>query len=460
MANVISQAVDERAAGEGAASLPAERALLETVRRVMRRPVGWRALAVHVSRLPERRPYHGRIARALLEEAAPRVDGQIHALSNGDLLLFCRQDARALRGLVSALERLFPETLVSLWSLESEALSLIAYAAGRLTESVSAPSPPPLAGKAQGPGRLFDPAPAPADAPPLGALVRRESGVRLAQGRMTLGFRDWRVDPALLAASETGREEADPALLRYRLGGLDGDLLAALTAAAGTGLPLDPVPHRAGAPAWPGGAAPPPLHLHLSLAGVMAADFPRLAALCQESGVALAIIIAFEEACADPPMLEAARRVIAAAGALFGLGGIQAETFSCAAPAALGPDFLVLDFSPALAERSARDCARLFYPLGGDQVVLSGADGEAALAWGVGRGITLFQGRHVAAMAAAARMFACPSARHCTLGQCIARAAAAAPEGRFGCAEPAMLDGAGPPSDPGPPSDQHDGPAA
>jgi hypothetical protein len=141
-AGVIAQAMEERAAGEGVASLPAERALLEAVRRVMRRPAGWRALVVHVSRLPERRPYHGRIARALLEEAAPRVDGQIHALSSGDLLLFCREDARALRGLVAVLERLFPENLVSLWSLENEALSLIAYAAGRLSEATQVSSPP------------------------------------------------------------------------------------------------------------------------------------------------------------------------------------------------------------------------------------------------------------------------------------------------------------------------------
>ncbi len=443
MAQVISQAMDERMAGEGMASLPAERALLETVRRVMRRPAGWRALAVHVSRLPERRPYHGRIARALLEEAAPRVDGQIHALGNGDLLLFCRQDARALRALVAVLERLFPETLVSLWSLESEALHLIAYAAGRLTEATNAP-PPAAAGKIQNLDRLFDPpAVSAAESPPLGALMRRESGIRLAQGRMERAFRDWGIDPARLIAWDAAGAGADPALLRHRLGGLDGDVLAALAAAAGTGLPLDPVPHRASPPAWPGGT-PPPLHLHLSLAGVMAADFPPLAALLQESGVGLAIVIAFEEACADPPLLAAARRVIAASGALFGLDDIHAETFSCAVPAALGPDFMVVDFSPALVERTARDSTRLFYPLGGDQVVLRGADDEAALAWGVGRGITLFQGRHVAAMAAAARMFACPSARHCTLGQCIARAAAADPEGRFGCAEPALLDGARP----------------
>ncbi len=437
---MIAQAMEERAAGEGVASLPAERALLEAVRRVMRRPAGWRALVVHVSRLPERRPYHGRIARALLEEAAPRVDGQIHALSSGDLLLFCREDARALRGLVAVLERLFPENLVSLWSLENEALNLIAYAAGRLSEATQVSSPASLAEKSPGFGRLLDPPPTP-DPPPLAALMRRESGIRLARGRMTLAFRNWRLDPALLAGWDAGGTGADPALLRHHLGSLDGDVLAALIAAAGTGLPLDPVPHRAHFSAW-AGEPPPPLHLHLSLAGVMAADFSSLASLCRENGVALAVVLAFEEVCADPKTLEAARRVIATSGALFALDGIHAETFACAAPAALGPDFLILDLSPALAERSARDVSRLLYPLGGDQIVLRGADDEAALAWGVSRGISLFQGRHAAAMAAAARMFACPSAQNCSLGQCISRAAAAAPEGRFGCAEPALLDGA------------------
>ncbi len=433
MAHVMAHGISETGVGEAMASLPAERALLETVRRVLRRPAGWRALALHLSRLPERRPYHGRIGRALLEEAAPRFDGQIHALSNGDLLFFCREEGGALRGLVALMERLFPETLISLWPLESEALHLVAYTAGRLTESGgAAPSPPARPEAAE---RLLT-NPALSELPDPAALVQRENGIRLAQGRMELAFRDWRIAPDRLSAAQ---DSGDPALLRHHLGALDHDLLVALRESAGTGLPLDPVPHRAVHPAWP--APPPPLHLHLSLAGVLSKEFPPLAALCRESDVPLAVVLAFEEACADARALEAGRAVIAANEARLVLDGVRCETFSCAAPAALAPDGLVIDVGPALAGLAAHECRRLFHPLGGDQVILRGADDEAALAFGLAAGIILFQGRHVAAMAAAARMFACPSARNCTLGQCMTRAKAAEPEGRFGCAEPALLDG-------------------
>ncbi len=426
------------ARGEGRTALPAERTLLEDVRRVLRRPAGWRVLVLHLSRLPERKAHHGRIARALLEEAAPRFDGQIHGLGNGDLVFFCREEAGTLRGVTMVLARLFPETLISLWPLESEALTLVAYAAGRLAEAVAP------AERIAAPTSTTSPASEPAqDAaissewPDFGALMRRETAIRLAHGRMTLAFRDWRADSTYLSAVAG----ADPALLRHHLGALERDLLATLHAGAGTGMPLDPVPHRAIHPAWPD-QLPPALHLHLSPASVFTDEFAHLAALCRGGGVDLGVAIAFSDACIDAKTMERARAAIAEAGALFVLDEVRAETFSCAAPAKLDPDLLVIDYGPALADLSAHDCARLFHPLEGAQVVLRGADDEAALAFGLARGISLFQGRHAAAMAAAARMFTCPSARQCTLAACMTRAAAASPEGRFGCAEPALLDGA------------------
>src|ERR1019366_417693 len=76
----------------GAALAGSERQLLDAAQRLARRPQGWTALALHLSRLrpPAPRPHHRRIAQAMLQDAARRHDGQVHALRNGDIVLLCR----------------------------------------------------------------------------------------------------------------------------------------------------------------------------------------------------------------------------------------------------------------------------------------------------------------------------------------------------------------------------------
>jgi len=418
---------------EIAASQPAERALLETVRRVLRRPSGWVALVLHLSRLADRRPYHGRIARALLAEAVPRGGGEIHALSNGDLLLFCdAQEPSPAR----LLERLFPPALISSWRLETDALDLIAYAAGRLTEMPVTPPPPTPHAAAEPAARvpeLFTERDAIAPQMVAG-LFHRQSGLRLIQGGMQLAFRDLTPDLARLAARAPEAEGAfsDTALRRHYLAALDPPLLAALSAALGSFSPLDIAAPRLEAT----------LHLPLSLPGVLSEGFAHLAAQSRRAGVRLGIKLDLAEALTDAVALEAARGVIAEAGARFVLAGVTAATLACFTPVALAPDLLLLDYSPDLAAMTP-DAARLFGPRGPAHVALRQADSEAALAWGVAHGISLFQGRHVEAMLGAARMLGCPDARACTLGQCIARAGALEPAGRFGCTRPALLDGIG-----------------
>lgn len=424
---------------EIAASQPAERALLETVERVLRRPSGWVALVLHLSRLADRRPYHGRIARAVLAESAPRAGGQMHVLSNGDLLLFCDAGEPSPARL---LERLFSSSLISTWRLEDDALDLIAYAAGRLTEAAGGSMPgaqragtEPLVRVPEFRVPDFFAERDAISAPMIAGLFRRQSGLRLIQGGMQLAFRDLAPDLTRLPVSDPASEITlhDGALRRHCLAVLDPALLGALSAALGSFLPLDIAASRLTA-AWH--------HLPLALSGVLSEDFARFAAQSRRAGVRLGVVVDLAEALTDPGALEAARSVIAQAGARFVLGGIGAATLACFTPASLEPDLLLLDYSPDL-EGLRAEAEQLFAPHGPAHVALRHADSEAALAWGVARGITVFQGRHVDAMLGAARMLSCPDARACTLGQCINRAAAAEPAGRFGCTRPALLNGLG-----------------
>ena len=112
-------------------------------------------------------------------------------------------------------------------------------------------------------------------------------------------------------------------------------------------------------------------------------------------------------------------------------------------PAALAPDLVKLDWHPTVPE-GARTLDEAVAALGPDRVVLARAETEAALAWGLARGIRRFQGRHVDAMLAAQRIGACSYGRGCTLRQCNERATATGPGGQAGCLNPALLDAAAP----------------
>lgn len=81
-------------------------------------------------------------------------------------------------------------------------------------------------------------------------------------------------------------------------------------------------------------------------------------------------------------------------------------------------------------------------PLGVDKVLLARCDSEAAIQWGLERGIQRFQGRYVDAMLAAFTMATCDKAAACTLQQCIARHAVVTGPLRLECGNNDMLDSA------------------
>ena len=377
----------------------------EAIRRAMRGPAGRAALLLPAPPEPGRR----RIVLALLEDAGRARGGAV--LQAGDTLLLTDALGHDADRAAATIERLFgaaPERL----DPAMDAARLLA-----LPAPVPAPAapPPPAAGGLE---RLADEAPLP-------ALLRRDGVMLLAPGqKRRLALIRLRL-PRRALAPHLGPAGADPDLARHARDRLRARILASLA---------DPA-QRDG---LLGGA--PPVPLLLDLPARLLPDAPPGNEDDAPGAPALFAALSAGEALAQglPARHAALRRV----GWGLAVRGLDAAALSLLAPEALPADLLLLRWSPALIARTPTAALRRIDP---DRLVLTGVDGEQALEWALALGISRFSGPWIATLQAATRMAACPHAGACTRAQCAARGAAATPEGRAGCAAPALLAGFLPP---------------
>lgn len=484
--------------------------LADALDREARAPQGRFAVVVRLSRLPPPgpRPYHRRVARALLEDCAQRHGGQVLQLASGDLVLLAHAPSLAATEPQTAVDtpQALPALLARLLHLDGDeaggpVTTLVTLAEGHdqlralLDEPAHAdPHSDPHsddeeepAGRPRNPfaGRLSPGFPpltpgglAPVPAGGIAQLLRVQTTARLPpRGAPPTApilpvHRAPAIEPGLLAAHlaahqpsrgpearnlpsrgpEAGSLPTDPWLRQHLADALGRSLLAALQAEWGGGGPLDAAPRP----------FVPPLLLRLPLALIATPAFADFAAL-PHGEAPPSVAIAMAEAAADPAAWVAARTRLAAAAMPLVLDGLSHHALVLARPEALGADMLVLPWSTALprlpAARQA-EVAAAIARIGPDRFLMTGADGEAALRWGRAAGIQLFQGNHVEAMLAATRLLACPgpgSRREsgsepvslddhpCGLRACTGRGTAATQSGRAGCIRPDLLDRAIPP---------------
>lgn len=416
--------------------------LRDAVRRALRsKQQRWVALALHLSRLPPPapRPHHTRIARAVLDDAASRREGQLFTLLNGDLvLLFPASDGGV--GLSTTLAQLFapdapdPTLLLSRWLLPADTEQLFAFldALPMLTTAPLTLEPDAhlstvaQLSKAVEPGRVRD-------------LLERQTGILVAMSgssRVVPLFREIRFSQAALEAraAASGHVTADPFLFRHLIAKLGNGMLAAATAdlqADGSMLGW----------AREGRFA---LHINMSMEAVLSPSLLELAEAAETSGARIAVEIALVEACADADQFVRARERLRTLGFGLVLDDVSHHALLVTRPAALEPDLLKLDWTRQLPQAGDLLDAAL-RAMGAARIVLQNADTEEAMRWGVARGIRRFQGRHVDNILAAGRIAACPEAAMCTLRKCAERESATTASGRSGCGNLPLLD-AGMPS--------------
>ncbi|PKU22763.1 hypothetical protein [Telmatospirillum siberiense] len=96
------------------------------------------------------------------------------------------------------------------------------------------------------------------------------------------------------------------------------------------------------------------------------------------------------------------------------------------------PDMMEGEHGAAMAEAIAT--------IDTDKILLARCDSEAAIGWGLNRGIARFQGRYVDSMLSAYTMQSCDKAGACTLAQCTGRHAVISGPLRDECGNNDMLD--------------------
>ena len=411
-----------------------------------------------------------------MQDTAARHDGHVFALRNEDLVLLCRAAdrtpiasaadgaAEALRGSVAhphalpdimgrLLQADIPNgaALVSVWRLETQGDQLMAYAAGCLTSQDDALQPED---NASGQTEMVDAIGSLVGTAAISDLMQRQTAVLLPGASDPAGptprplFREVTFSVAALEAriAATCNAGADPFLFRHLAARMDQRMLEVLCEQIGSGGPLDvalPSSRPNGPLATETAAAPPMLHLNLTLPGMLSPAFHRFVAACATAGAALGVEVSLIEAVADPQRFARARDFAQETGLILVLDGVSHLSMLIARPARLRPDLLKLDWSPRLIDLPAHEQASIAEALAEidpARVVLHRAETEAALRWGLSQGIRRFQGRHVDAMLGASRIVGCAQAPRCTLRQCIERAGATGAAGRAGCQNMALLD--------------------
>jgi hypothetical protein len=430
-------------------------------------------VVVRLSRLPPPgpRPYHRRVARALLEDCAQRHGGQVLQLSAGDLVLVAPAPpappagARAAEAAGSPLA--LPGLIARLLHMEEQGSEPAAFAvslaegaerlrallddtaAPHLDDDAVARPRNPFAGRlSPGFAPLAPDAVTRLLAGGAAELLQRHAVARLpTRGEPAALVRPVHqmlaVDAGQLAARLAHRADgqgqagmelpADPWLARHIDAELGQAVLGLLHQAWGSRTPADAAPR-------PGAS---PLLLRLPLAVLTGEGFAAFAALPHGASPP-AIAVAIAEAAADPRGFDEVRTMLRAAGMPLVLDGLTHHALVLARPEMLEPDLVALAWSsalPRLADARREEVAAAIARIGPARMLLTGADSEPALRWGRAMGIQLFQGAHVDAMLAATRQLSCPHASVCGLRACTQRALAATAVGRAGCARPDLLDG-------------------
>lgn len=402
------------------------------------------ALVLHLSHLATPRAHHRRIARAILDDAVQRLQGELFALRNRDLVLIL-PPVLGVEVLSSQLARLFridqptASALLSAWPAGGD--EMLAYATARLQDPPAAERVEPIGRPAAvdetlaliGTARLTD-----LTQRQVGVAISGEAGSdeavsgkavsdKAGMPRLRPAYTEIMVALSVLRSrlAAVGQAEADPYLFRHLAGQLDGRMLLAVEKAVREG-----------------GAPPLPVHLNLTIGGVLSPGFERLAAGLATAGGSLAVELPLLEACGDPAGFARARDCLRAANVALVLDGVSHQALAITNLASLEPDWIKLDWSEGMAGHAPTldGLARL----GVHRVVLARVETAAAVAWGMRHGIPVFQGRHIDGLLAAARVGACPAAAGCVARQCQERATATGAAGRAGCTNPALLDAAAP----------------
>ncbi len=180
--------------------------------------------------------------------------------------------------------------------------------------------------------------------------------------------------------------------------------------------------------------------VNLNLETVLSPEFADFAAAVeQHSGISVEIQVL--DALADSRRYFDAKARLREAKQQIAIDGLNELTLQFMDVAQFDADLYKLNWSPEMRESERSETVlQALRPLEMGRLLLARCDSESAIQWGLGHGITRFQGRYVDSMLAAYTMAICDKSAACTLGQCIARHGVLSGPPRHECGNLQMLD--------------------
>jgi hypothetical protein len=430
--------------GDGPEIVTQESLMLGAAERIARIRDGRVAVQMHLSRLrpQNRQDGHVRIAMRMLEPVVNAYRGQMFLLSTSDIIFLLKDPAVAdVNNLIYKVRALFSkdpltfsdsgdgrDNFCSWYDLQdndgyndflSMARDATAAARSRAREKTAAKAPPqPI--DAHGLDRLLRGL-AEAD---VGALIRRQSSMVITRDAKAVTlFQEFFVGMADLqrTLAPDNNLVANRWLFQHLSETLDRSMLKTLASLSLT-------------------RRPKAISVNLNISTVNSRPFDEFESRIQ-GHVDLFVELQILDILADSRGFYDAALRLKDRGHQVVIDGLTEWTLQFMDVGQFDADLYKVNWSPDLVENLHRDAiAATIAAIGPDRMLLARCDSEAAINWGLNRGIERFQGRYVDAMLAAYTMQMCDKAKACTLAQCTARHAVISGPLRTECGNNDMLD--------------------
>ncbi len=365
-------------AGAADAEAAALRALAAECRRAA---VARQALLLRLSLLPGDyyRPHHGRLAESAIEKLTRADRARLYRLPGNDLAVVWRGEAAGEQEALAALRTLFAgartmlppfSALVRRFVLPDDATSLAACLAGGAGQAPAPPTRRPPVDLAE--LARIERALASAD---MARFARRRPVCRKdAEGNWRRVWERRLLSATELAENLTPEHDllADPWLFRRLTRTLDRRMLALLAAPGEIGRAL-------------------PFAIDLNVESILSPSFLAFDAVLP-SGLRGKVLLGLLPAdiLADAVSFRFARDFARGRGYRLIVRGITASLLPAISLAALGLDFLELEFAEALLGLASSRLGEVSEDRG--RIVLCHADTEELVAWGEAQGLSLFEG--------------------------------------------------------------------
>jgi hypothetical protein len=418
-----------------------ENALLDAAERIGRIRDGRVAVHLHLSRLKpqNRREGYLRVVGRMLEPMVSAYRGQMFLLGNSDIVFLVSQpNLGDVRDHIHKLRGLFAkdpltsddsgdgtDLFCTLYDLSFDYDVFLAMVRTAVAET-----------QAQARNTAIAPEPKALDAKSLSGVlqrlssldasqfIRRQSAIALSgHGNAEVIFQEYFIGLADLqkAVAPDLHLHGNRWMFQHLSATLDQRVLAALQKMRLT-------------------HAPPAIHLNLNLASLSDPAFLAFEA-AKPQGASLGVELQILDVLADSRAFFSACAELRRKGHRFVIDGLDETTLRFMDVGKTGADLYKMEWSPEL-QQSDRGPALMaaVKHLDPAKLLLARCDSEAAIAWGLDRGLLKFQGSYVEAMLAATTMGVCDKAGACTIAQCIQRHAVISGPLRGDCGNNLMLD--------------------